>query len=421
MRYLYSLIMYLLVPLVLLRLLYRGIKSPAYLERWTERFGFGPLLVTQGAIWVHAVSVGEVQAAAPVVKALQQTYPHRPIVVTTTTPTGSDQVRAVFGSQVAHTYLPYDLPDAVARFLKRARPHLALIMETEVWPNLFHACQAREIPLMMINARMSEKSAKGYRRFSALTRLTLHDVSAVAAQAEADAERLIALGVPQNKLKVTGNTKFDAHLAASLREQAEIERQGWGIQRAVWIAASTHEGEDEIVLEAHRTLSAQFPNALLVLVPRHPERFDRVAELITADGWRMARRSLKQPVTKDIQVYLADTMGELQFLFGTADVAFVGGSLIPIGGHNPIEPAAFGVPVLFGPHRFNFSDIASLLISQGAAREVGSAHSLAQALQQLLGNANLRQQWGEKGKAVVEANRGARDMVMQMIRQALPK
>lgn len=420
MRYLYSLIMYLLVPLVLVRLLLRSLKAPAYRARWAERFGFGPLLVTKGAIWVHAVSVGEVQAAVPVIKVLQQTYPQRPLVITTTTPTGSDQVRALFGDQVAHTYLPYDLPDAVARFLNRARPQLALIMETEVWPNLFYACHSRNIPLMMINARMSGKSARGYRRFSALTRLTLNYVTMVAAQAESDGERLIGLGVPQTRLKVTGNTKFDAHLAASLREQAEIERQAWGIQRNVWIAASTHEGEDAIMLEAHRKLLDKLPNALLVIVPRHPERFDRVAEQISAAGWRMARRSRNEPVTKEVQVYLADTMGELQFLFGTADVAFVGGSLIPIGGHNPIEPAAFGVPVLFGPHRFNFSDISSLLMSKGAAREVGSAQSLAQALELLLSNANLRQEWGEKGKAVVEANRGARDMVLQMIRVLLP-
>jgi len=412
--------MYLMLPGVLLRLFVKSLKSPAYRERWHERLGFGQELAASGAIWVHAVSVGEVQAAAPVIRLLRETYPRRPLVITTTTPTGADQVMKLFGDQVIHTYVPYDLPDAVARFLHRSRPQLALIMETEVWPNLFHSCQRQGIPLLMINARMSEQSARGYRRLAALTRSTLNGVSAVAAQAEADAERLIALGVPQNRLKVTGNTKFDAQLAASLREQAESERLAWGIQRPVWIAASTHEGEEAVILEAHRQLLTQRPEALLVLVPRHPERFESVAAMLEGDGWNYSRRSIHQPVEGNTQVYLADTMGELQFLFGTADAAFIGGSLVPVGGHNPIEAAAFGVPVLFGPYRHNFSDISSQLISQGAAREVGSADSLAQVLALLLNDVQFRQQWGEQGKALVEANRGARDMVLAMIRQVLP-
>lgn len=413
MRIIYSFILYLLTPLVLIRLVWRGLRAPAYWKRWGERFGFVPALDDRPRIWVHAVSVGEVQAAAPMVAALLERYPEYEVLITTTTPTGSAQVGKRFGERVQHCYAPYDLPDAVGRFLDRTRPRLALIMETEIWPNLFAACQRRSIPIALVNARLSARSAAGYRKVAGLTAATLGRLSWIAAQAEPDARRLIDLGAEASRVTVTGNTKFDATIPGSIREQAEVLRRSWGTERPVWIAASTHEGEDEFVLAAHREVRRQLPDALLVLVPRHPERFQRVADLIERDGWKLVRRSSNGTVGPDVEVYLGDTMGELLMLFATADLACIGGSLAEVGGHNPLEPAALGLPILFGPHMFNFSEITQMLLEAGAARTVRNQDDLARAVVAWLMDASERSQWGEHALNVVEANRGARDKVLQ--------
>lgn len=418
-RYLYTLILYLLTPFVLLRLLWRGLRAPGYWQRWGERFGFVPVREEGAPIWVHAVSVGEVQAAAPLLQALLRCYPELPVMVTTTTPTGSEQLRGQFGTRLEHVYMPYDLPGAVARFLDRIRPRLVLIMETEIWPNLYHACARRGLPVLLVNARLSARSAAGYRRVWPLTAATLASLYGIAAQTRADADRLIALGAIPSRVRVTGSIKFDMKIPASLTEQAAALRREWGVQRPVWIAASTHEGEDEQILEAHRDIRRRFPNALLVLVPRHPERFARVVALCREQGWETLLRSEKVPMSAGTAVFVGDTMGELLLFFGAVDVAFIGGSLIPHGGHNPLEASAQRVPVLFGPHMFNFEQIAQLLLDAGAAREVGDCGQLADSVMQWLADPAARGAAGERGAAVVEANKGARDAVLAMVEEAL--
>ena len=415
MRRLYTLLLYLLTPLVLLRLMWRGLRAPAYLRRWPERFGYFPVPPAAGVIWIHAVSVGEVQAAAPLVRALRERYPGVPLLLTTTTPTGSDRAREAFGRDVVHVYAPYDLPGAVRRFLVRVRPRLAVVMETELWPNLFHACREAGVPLVVANARLSPRSAAGYRRVASLTRRTLANVSVIAAQSRRDADDLISIGADPQRVQVTGNVKFDVRLPASLHEQAQVLRRAWGAARPVWIAASTHEGEEERVLDAFERVRQALPDVLLVLVPRHPERFSRVAALCRRRGYATRLRSERRACTPDTAVFLGDSMGELSLFYAASDVAFVGGSLVSAGGHNLLEPAALGLPVIFGPHVFNFEEISRLLLEQGAARRVRDAEELAGVVEQLLRDANLRHSAGEQGRQAVERNRGAVDRVMQML------
>nr|VFJ95382.1 MAG: 3-deoxy-D-manno-octulosonic-acid transferase [Candidatus Kentron sp. H]VFJ96097.1 MAG: 3-deoxy-D-manno-octulosonic-acid transferase [Candidatus Kentron sp. H]VFK02153.1 MAG: 3-deoxy-D-manno-octulosonic-acid transferase [Candidatus Kentron sp. H] len=437
MRPLYSILHYLLMPLVLLRLFWRSVKAPAYRARWSERFGFGGPVDPKAAnstdprIWVHAVSVGEVQAAVPLVNALRARYPEVPILVTTTTPTGAARVAEAFGGAVTHRYLPYDLPDCVRRFLDRVRPTLLVILETELWPNLLHACRRRAIPVLLVNARLSEKSARGYRRVGGITRGMLGDISAIAAQGRADADRLIALGADPDRVRVTGSVKFDVKPGASLREEGQVIRRYWGAGRGVWIAASTHEGEEEQVLDAFRAVRASVPDCLLVLAPRHPERFSKAHALARGRGYgTLLRSSLVGPdsgtdihadtLPASIDVFIGDTMGELPMLYAASDVAFVGGSLIPIGGHNMLEPAALGLPILFGPHVFNFAGIAQDLREIGAAKQVRDEAELAGEVVRFLRDTDLRQDMGGKARAFVEENRGTLARVMTLISGFLP-
>ncbi|NNJ84729.1 MAG: 3-deoxy-D-manno-octulosonic acid transferase, partial [Gammaproteobacteria bacterium] len=449
---LYSILHYLLIPFVLFRLFWRGFKAPAYWERWPERFGFGrPVDAPEPRIWIHAVSVGEVQAAVPLVHALFARYPGAHIVVTTTTPTGAARVADAFGATVEHRYLPYDLPDCVRRFLDRVTPSLAGILETELWPNILHACRGRAIPILLVNARLSEKSARAYRRIGGITRNMLADISGIAAQERADADRLIALGADPHRVRVTGSIKFDIKLRASLREEGQVIRRYWGMNRSVWIVASTHEGEEEQILDAFGVVRKSVPDCLLVLVPRHPERFAKVDALVRRRGYNTLLRSKlflsgdsDKPLVlhedhdhaphaasgfsdnthaeiKDanidarIDVFIGDTMGELPMLYAASDVAFVGGSLVPVGGHNMLEPAALGLPILFGPHVFNFAQIAHNLREQGAAKQVENKTELATATVMFLEDANLRHGMGEKARLFVEDNRGALERVMVLI------
>ena len=419
MRYLYSLLLYLLVPFAILRLLWRSLRAPAYRQRWLERFGFIRSLPVTDAIWVHAVSVGEVQAALPLVTWLLLER-KLPVLVTTTTPTGSERVRQQFADQVLHFYAPYDLPGAVRRYFKRIRPIMVIVMETEIWPNLFHRCRVESVPLVLANARLSAYSARGYRRFPGLTKATLRNVTELAAQARPDADRFISLGMDAQHVHVTGNIKFDVQLPDGLRAQAEQLRRQWGEKRPVWVAASTHEGEEELILSAFDMVRTRLPQALLVLVPRHPERFDKVADLCKRRGYSVARRSDRGMVDSEVAVFVGDTMGELPLFYASADVAFVGGSLVPTGGHNVLEPAALGVPIVVGPHTFNFMEIMRALIVHGGGERVETVTELATVVVRFLEHTKLRDATGSCGRELVERNRGALAKLEAILNARLP-
>ncbi|MDD1014143.1 lipid IV(A) 3-deoxy-D-manno-octulosonic acid transferase [Pseudomonas rubra] len=408
-RTLYTLLFHLGLPLVALRLFLRSRKAPAYGQRIAERFAMKLPAMARGGIWVHAVSVGESIAAAPMIRALLLAYPQLPITITCMTPTGSERVRAMFANEprIQHCYLPYDLPWAAGRFLDHIQPTLAVIMETELWPNHIHQCAKRGIPVALANARLSERSARGYSRFAGLTRPMLAEMSLIAAQTETEAQRFRQLGARPECVQVTGSIKFDLSIDEQLLPRARALREQWQAgQRPVWIAASTHEGEDEVILAAHRQLREHHADALLILVPRHPERFNSVFELCRQQ-FSTVRRSGGEPVNADSAVLLGDTMGELLFLYALADIAFVGGSLVPNGGHNLLEPAALALPVLSGPHLFNFLEIAAMLREAGALLEVDDSQGLATEVRRLIELPRDAQRMGTAGLAVMKANQGA--------------
>ena len=415
MRYLYTLLFTLLAPLYLLRLYWRGIKSPAYRERWQERFGLFDDPKRQGGIWVHAVSVGEVLAISRLVHQLLERYPGLPVLITTATPTGAERVKALFGDEVEHRYAPIDLPWVVRRFLRAYRPRLLVLVETEIWPNLIFYSKQAQVPILLANARLSERSARRYHRVAGLTREALRGISLIAPHGEADAERFLALGARPRQVQVTGSIKFDVHLPGSLRERADVMRREWGGQRPVWLAASTHEGEDELVLQAHELVRRRIEDAMLVLVPRHPERFDRVAQLVGEEGFSLVRRSQQRPCEETTAVFLGDSMGELTLFMGASDLAFIGGSLVPHGGHNILEAAAQGVAVVFGPHMFNFAEISELFLQQQAAVQVGSAEELARQVSHWLSDSSERSRVGEAGRELVESKRGALERLTRIV------
>ncbi|MBF6036130.1 lipid IV(A) 3-deoxy-D-manno-octulosonic acid transferase [Pseudomonas sp. P155] len=409
-RTLYTALFYLGLPLVAIRLWLRARKAPAYAKRIGERFSYGMPTLQPGGIWVHAVSVGESIAAAPMIRALLQRYPQLPITVTCMTPTGSERIQALFANEprIQHCYLPYDLPCAAARFLDRVQPKLAVIMETELWPNHIHQCAKRGIPVALANGRLSERSARGYGRFSKLTAPMLAEMSLFAVQTEAEAQRFRDLGARPETVEVTGSIKFDLTIDLQLLQRAADLRGQWqALERPVWIAASTHEGEDEVILDAHRRLLTNHPDALLILVPRHPERFNSVFELCQREGFTTVRRSTGSNVDAQTSVLLGDTMGELLFLYALADSAFVGGSLVANGGHNLLEPAALAKPVISGPHLFNFLDIAAQLREAGALAEVDDAEGLAVEVQRLFELPRDAQRMADAGLAVMRRNQGA--------------
>ena len=421
MRYLYTLILYLMVPWVIIRIVRRGIRMPSYFSRFPERFGKYSLFKSpRNSIWIHAVSVGEVQAAAPLINQLLKKYPSHTFVVTTVTPTGEQRVGELFGKKVSHFYLPYDLPGSVRRFLDTIDPEVAIIVETELWPNLFHQLGKRKIPVVVANARMSERSFKRYRRFARFTRSILKNITLVAAQGENDAERFYKLSSKHRSasklpIVVTGSLKFDLKLPASLYEHAEVLRYKFGMHRPIWIAASTHEGEDEQVLSAFSKIIEQFPNCLLILVPRHPERASKIGSLCKKSGFKCVRRSKTEQVENHVQVYIGDTLGEMSLLYAISDVAFVGGSLVKTGGHNMLEPAALGVPVITGPYTFNFDDITDMMLKVKAAEQVENAEQLAEIVINYLQDANLRHNVGQNGKQLIRDNRGALEKLLEII------
>jgi len=408
-RLLYTLLLYLLAPLMLVRVALRGLRNRDYLRRWRERFGYVPRLTGARPLWLHAVSVGEVNALARLVEGLLARHPEIPLVLTTGTPTGSARVRQLFGARVHHTYLPYDLPDAVRRFFARTRPRLGVIAETEIWPNLYTTAGRQRVPLLIVNARLSERSMRGFAILPGvrLIRAALDAVVLVLAQSEVDARRYRRLGARPERVRVVGNLKFDMAVADSVRGAGAQVRAALGTLRPVWIAASTHEAEEQAVLHAHAAVLRALPEALLLIAPRHPERFRALAQAARNAGFRVSTRSADGAPTPDSQCFVLDSLGELMTYYAAADLAFVGGSLAPIGGHNVLEPAALGVPGLVGPHTFNFQDITETLLASGAALRIAHAAALEAAVIELLQDAPLRARMGAAALGVIEHGRGA--------------
>jgi 3-deoxy-D-manno-octulosonic-acid transferase len=401
----YSLLWWLLLPWVLLRLWLKGRRQPDYRLRWAERMGRWPLY-PQGCLWIHAVSVGETIAAKALVEQWLQRHPDIPILLTSMTPTGSATVRKLFGTTVHHAYLPWDLAGLQRKLVERLQPRLLVIMETELWPNLIHACRRAEVPVLLANARLSEKSQLGYQRLSALARPMLNSLTGIAAQHMPDADRFASLGVDERKLQVTGSIKFDIKLDVQANKLSKQLLRAIGT-RPIWIAASTHEGEDELLLKAHSKLKVKLPDALLILVPRHPERADRIGGLLYKQHFQFARRSLDQVPNADQSVFLIDTLGELMTFFGLAQAAFIGNSFNGGGGHNPIEPASLAVPVLIGPTYTNFQTIVEAMRAEQAVVVVQSVDELRDRLLGLLQSKDLRDTYGQRAYLFYQQQQGA--------------
>lgn len=418
MRLLYALLLYLILPVVLLRLWWRGRKAPAYTQRIRERFAFFSVLERRQRIWLHAVSVGEMMAAKPLLQALLKEFPEHAILVTTTTPTGSVQLRKLFPERVEHVYFPYDLPDVMHRFLNRVQPELLIVMETELWPNLYHQCKKRRIPVVLANARLSQRSLSGYQKINWLIRPLFKCITLLSPQSEADAQRFYTLGARREQTQVCGNLKFEFQTAPELEEIGEALRHNIG-NRLVWVAASTHKGEDERLLKIHSNIIKMLPTALLILVPRHPERFDAVAEQVITSELSMQRRSEQAVPTADTQVYLGDSMGELMLFYAAADIAFIGGSLVDTGGHNPLEPAAEGVPVIIGPHAFNFTTIVNQMQASRAIKVIETESELEALLMHLFKFPEERAELGTAAKNMVAKNQGATRCLINEIKRML--
>lgn len=412
-RFAYTALLCFLLPQAIARLVWRARRQPAYLERIPERFGYYRERLEGPIIWIHAVSVGETRAAEPLVRALRAKYPRHRLLLTHMTPTGREAGEALFGESISRCYLPYDFPGAVARFLDRFRPDFGVLMETELWPNLIHACHARGIPLSLVNARLSGKSLRRYERFRTLVRESLERLAAIGAQTDEDARRLRELG--GQRIAVTGNLKFDIVPPADQLQRGREWRERYGATRPVLLAASTRDGEEALLLREFRAMSV--PNALLVIVPRHPQRFDEVARLIERSGLTYQRRSADQPVAAGTRVLLGDSMGEMFAYYAACDVAFVGGSLLPFGGQNMIEPCAVGRPVLFGAHTYNFADAAEKAIAAGAAVRVRDAAELMRQATMLLTDAAAAERMGKAGTDFVRAHQGATQRVLDLLQR----
>jgi 3-deoxy-D-manno-octulosonic-acid transferase len=414
MYYLYNVLVYLAAPFAILVQLWRSLRDTSYRDRLGERFGLGPAIPGE-TIWIHAVSVGEVQAAQPLISQLNKRHPRYGILLTTVTPTGAARARLLFGDRVHLRYVPLDLPGSVKRFFDRVQPKLAMILETELWPNLYRECGLRGVPLVLASARISPRSVGKYRRLVSLFRKTLSHGIVIAAQSAPDARRFESIGATTGRTHVTGNIKFDFQPPEGIEAAGRRWREDHAPGRPIWVAGSTHEGEEAIALDAHRQVLERFPETLLVLVPRHPQRFEGVRDLLVKRHERAAWRSSGAPISPSTRVLLGDTMGELMTFYAAADVAFVAGSLVPIGGHNLLEPASVGRPVLTGPNNFNGEEIAQLLVDAGAAIIVRDAGELAHAIKGLLDDANLRSVMGAAGRAVLDANRGALDRLLTLV------
>ncbi len=420
MRFFYNLLTYLLLIPFAFYWLARGIVNRAYLDRLPQRFGFRfPRL--KGCIWVHAVSVGEVQACVPLVHALTERFPDQTILVTTVTPTGAARAKALFGKNVVHCFIPFEFPNAIWSFFESVKPRAAMIMETEIWPNLYRGCGVRKIPLILVSARISPRSIPGYRRLLPLIRETLSHGIIIAAQSQADADRFLELGANPERTWVTGNIKFDVRHDPAIADQGRELRTVLFGDRPVWIAASTHDGEEQQVLDAHRRLLASHPDLMLVLVPRHPGRFPAVLDLIQRQSFAVVSRTSGVTCEPSTEVFLVDTMGEVPLFYATSDLAFVGGSLVPVGGHNLLEPAAQALPIIAGPHLFNALDIAGKFVDSGACKIVANSDELSDTLLFLIEDPQHAEKMGRNGAAVLEQNRGALERLLVLLQPLLER
>ena len=429
MIFFYTLLLWLLLPYIFFRLLWRARKQPEYLDHIGERFGFYSLQCNKPVIWLHAVSVGETRATQTLVTRLRLTYPQHQILLTHTTPTGRLASEQLYGNDVLRVYLPYDYPFAVSNFLRHFQPQLGILMETEIWFNLIHSCRQYGTRLLLLNARMSEKSMRGYARFSRLTHNALNELASIAAQTAEDAARLTSLGA--KNVSVFGNLKFDIDPPLSMMELGKHLREQFGAQRSVLLAASTREGEETLLLDNLQGIN--IPGLLLVLVPRHPQRFADVAGMLEQRGIPFIRRSdlgksisthsantaYQQSVPSDIKVVLGDSMGEMFAYYAAADLAFVGGSMLPYGGQNLIESCAVGTPVLVGPHMFNFEEATRLAVSAGAAIQVLDVEGLAFQIQRFFNDPVAQINMRKQCINFVATNRGATEKSLQLTRQYL--
>ncbi|MBJ2145517.1 lipid IV(A) 3-deoxy-D-manno-octulosonic acid transferase [Vibrio sp. IB15] len=415
-RLIYTLILSLASPLLLYGLYKSKPGKPSFGKRWKEHFGITPQVQGKNPIWIHAVSVGESIAAIPIIKQLKQRAPNQAIIVTTTTSTGAEQIDKL-GDLVEHRYMPIDFSWCVGGFLKSVKPKQMLIMETELWPNTLHCVAKAGIPISVLNARLSERSCQRYAKFQPVFNLLANNLSQVLCQYPSDAERFVRLGLDKASVHVTGSIKFDIEVSAEQVENGKALREQFGFDRDVWIAASTHQGEDDVVLDAHKQLIKNNPNALLIIVPRHPERFNQVAELAKQHNFNTVTRTSQQPLTSDVEVYIADTMGEMLVLLGGADVCFMGGSLVgdKVGGHNLLEPAALQLPLLNGPSYFNFSEVTDKLLEAHAVTICQNSNEITGQLKELFAQPDLRKDRGLAAYQVVKQNRGALDNTLQRI------
>lgn len=415
----YRAVALLLLPLVLARLWWQGWRQPGYPRRWRERLGlFEARAATGGAdpFWIHAVSVGEVAAAVPLVRAVREAYPTIPVLLTTTTPTGREAAERQLGQSVHHAVFPYDASFALRRFFARYRPRALLVMETEIWPNLVSQCEERRLPVALLNARLSARSAQGYARFPRLTAETLRRLDLILAQSPDDSARFIALGAAADRVQVAGSLKFDVSMPASLHEEAAVLRRALGSDRPIVMAGSVREGEDERIIAIYLELRRELPALALLIAPRHPARFEGVAAQCLATGLCVGRRSAGEPCEgQRLDILVLDTMGELPRFYAAADVAIVGGSLAPLGGQNMLEPAALGVPVVVGPHLYNFAEVAQRLEAGGALRKGRDDREIAAHVRDWLVDGEARDRAGAAARGIVDANRGATRRTLEQL------
>ncbi|MFA5982709.1 MAG: lipid IV(A) 3-deoxy-D-manno-octulosonic acid transferase [Methylococcaceae bacterium] len=414
-RILYTCVFYLLTPLLLLRLYWKSLKAPAYRKRWLERFGFYRQKYQQDVIWLHAVSVGEAEALFPLIQYIQNLHPHTPLLVTCTTTTGSKRINTVLQDTVAHVYLPYDMPDAVFRFMHCFRPRMAVFVETEIWPNVYAYCGAHNIPLYLINARLSSKSCRNYQKIASLIAPALHSIKLIACQTVDDANRFMAIGAHKKQIQAVGNIKFDIVVPQQLIERGIAIKLDLLLNRPVWLIASTHKGEEVQLIKIYLALKAKMPQLLLVIAPRHPERFGDVNKLCVQHNLAVISYTSGLACQAGTEVFLVDTIGELKQFYVAADVAFVGGSLVDIGGHNILEPAALGTPILFGPYMSNFKQIADDLTGKRAAIQCLSSAEIAEAVTLMLNHPGQKAALVANAKDYVAKNLGAIERTYQIL------
>ena len=415
MRSLYSFLFYSAIPLIISRLWWRSLKNPAYRQRIFERFGFYQKNYKQNVIWFHAVSVGESEALFPLIWLIQSRQPQLPILITTTTPTGSARVQSVLGDSVQHVYLPYDLPGVVARFLRTFKPKMVVIVETEIWANLFHACEKNHIPLYLINARLSEKSVRGYQKIPSLVLPTLNAITKIATQTEIDENRFIEIGAKSENVENLGNIKFDITIEKEIFQQAQILKTQFFAKRFIFLAASTHEGEEVLLLEVYKNLKKYIPELLLAIAPRHPERFATVENLAKNANLKIVTRTSEKICENETDVFLIDTLGELKLFYAVSDIAFVGGSFVPVGGHNVLEPAAVGVPILFGLEMKNFALIAEKILSAQAAIQCKNVSELENKIIELYNQPASRKNLILNAQNFVVQNQGATERIYKLL------